>query len=101
VLAVYQAGLGTGQASFETTAPARESFDAAKLAGHRFIAAGGAGQVLGWVAASPVYARRVYAGVIEHGVYVRPGYHRRGIGAALLRALIVSSEAAGMGPPAR
>jgi L-amino acid N-acyltransferase YncA len=96
VLAVYQAGLDTGQASFETAAPAWEAFDAGKLPGHRFTAAGAAGQVLGWVAASPVAARRVYAGVVEHSVYVRPGCHRRGIGAALLRALIVSAEAAGI-----
>jgi L-amino acid N-acyltransferase YncA len=96
VLAIYQAGLDTGQASFETTAPSWEAFDDAKLPWHRFIAAGAEGQVLGWVAASPVSARRVYAGVIEHSVYVRPGYHRRGIGAALLQALIVSSEAAGI-----
>ena len=73
VLAVYQAGLDTGLASFETTAPSWESFDAAKLPGHRFIAADGNGEVLGWVAVSPVSARRVYAGVVEHSVYVRPG----------------------------
>jgi L-amino acid N-acyltransferase YncA len=96
VLAVYQAGLDTGLASFETTAPGWEAFDAAKLPGHRFIAAGGDGEVLGWVAVSPVSARLVYAGVVEHSVYVRPGYHRRGIGAALLWALIGSTEAAGI-----
>jgi L-amino acid N-acyltransferase YncA len=96
VLAVYQAGLDTGLASFETTAPGWEAFDAAKLPGHRFTAADADGRVLGWVAASPVSARRVYAGVIEHSVYVRPGHHRRGIGAALLRALIGSTEAAGI-----
>jgi L-amino acid N-acyltransferase YncA len=96
VLAVYQAGLDTGLASFETTAPGWEAFDAAKLPGHRFIAAHGDGDVLGWVAVSPVSARHVYAGVVEHSVYVRPGYHRRGIGAALLRALISSTEAAGI-----
>ena len=96
VLAVYQAGLDTGQASFETTAPGWAAFDAAKLPGHRFTAAGADGQVLGWVAASPVSARRVYAGVVEHSVYIRPGHHRRGIGAALLRALIASTEAAGI-----
>jgi L-amino acid N-acyltransferase YncA len=96
VLAVYQAGLDTGLASFETAAPSWEAFDAAKLPGHRFIAADGDGQVLGWVAVSPVSARRVYAGVVEHSVYVRPGHHRRGIGAALLRALIGSTEAAGI-----
>ena len=96
VLAVYQAGLDTGLASFETTVPSWEAFDAAKLPGHRFIATDGDGEVLGWVAVSPVSARRVYAGVVEHSVYVRPGFHRRGIGAALLRALIGSTEAAGI-----
>ncbi len=96
VLAVYQAGLDTGQASFETAAPDWEAFDAVRLPGHRFIAADADGEVLGWVAASPVSARPVYAGVIEHSVYVRPGHHRRGIGAALLRALISSAEAAGI-----
>jgi L-amino acid N-acyltransferase YncA len=96
VLAVYQAGLDTGLASFESTAPGWEAFDAAKLPGHRFVAAEADGEVLGWVAVSPVSARRVYAGVVEHSVYVRPGFHRRGIGAALLRALIGSTEAAGI-----
>jgi L-amino acid N-acyltransferase YncA len=34
--------------------------------------------------------------VIEHSVYVHPGHYRRGVGAALLGALIRSSEAAGI-----
>ena len=38
VLAIYQAGLDTGQASFETTAPAWEHFDAARLPAHRHVA---------------------------------------------------------------
>jgi L-amino acid N-acyltransferase YncA len=97
VLAVYQAGLDTGQASFETAAPDWEAFDAGKLPLHRHVAADAAtGQVLGWVAASPVSGRCVYAGVIEHSVYVDPGHHGRGIGAALLAALISSSEDAGI-----
>lgn len=97
VLAIYQAGLDTGQASFETTAPAWGEFDAAKLRGHRHVAADAAtGEVLGWVAASAVSARPVYAGVIEHSVYVQPGHGRRGIGAALLGALVKSTEASGI-----
>ncbi|HEX6525631.1 MAG TPA: GNAT family N-acetyltransferase [Streptosporangiaceae bacterium] len=97
VLAIYQAGLDTGQASFETTAPSWDAFDAARLPLHRHIAADTAtGQVLGWVAASAVSSRCVYAGVIEHSIYVRPGSHRRGIGAALVRALTGSAEAAGI-----
>jgi len=52
--------------------------------------------VLGWAAVSPVSTRPVYAGVVEHSVYVRPDAHGRGIGTALLRALIDSTEAAGI-----
>jgi L-amino acid N-acyltransferase YncA/DNA-binding transcriptional ArsR family regulator len=97
VLAVYQAGLDTGQASFETAAPAWEAFDAGKLPLHRHVAVSSAtGRVLGWVAASPVSSRRVYAGVIEHSVYVDPDCHGRGIGGALLTALIASAEDAGI-----
>jgi L-amino acid N-acyltransferase YncA/2-polyprenyl-3-methyl-5-hydroxy-6-metoxy-1,4-benzoquinol methylase len=97
VLAVYQAGLDTGQASFEVIAPAWEAFDAARLPRHRHVAVDAAsGRVIGWVAASSVSNRSVYAGVIEHGVYVDPAYHGRGIGRALLAALIASSEDAGI-----
>ena len=95
VLAIYQAGLDTGQASFETTSPAWEAFDAGKLPLHRHVAADAAtGQVLGWVAASAVSSRRVYAGVIEHSLYVDPARRHGGIGAALLAALTGSAEAA-------
>src|SRR6516164_7216663 len=97
VLAVYQAGLDAGDASFETEAPSWEAFDAARLPGHRHVAtAEDTGEVLGWVAASAVSARRAYAGVVEHSVYVAPTARRRGVGAALLQALIDSTEAAGI-----
>jgi hypothetical protein len=45
--------------------------DLAHLPGHRFVATT-AGQVAGWVAASAVSGRRVYAGVVEHSLYVHP-----------------------------
>lgn len=97
VLAIYQAGLDTGQASFEVTAPAWEEFDAGKLPAHRHVAVdAGTGEVLGWAAVIAVSDRCVYAGVVEHSVYVHPGHKRRGIGAALLAALVESTEAAGI-----
>jgi L-amino acid N-acyltransferase YncA/2-polyprenyl-3-methyl-5-hydroxy-6-metoxy-1,4-benzoquinol methylase len=97
VLAIYQAGLDTGQASFETTAPEWAAFNAAKLPLHRHVAVDAAtGQVLGWAAASAVSRRCVYAGVIEHSVYIDLAHHRGGIGSALLTALIGSAEAAGI-----
>jgi L-amino acid N-acyltransferase YncA/ubiquinone/menaquinone biosynthesis C-methylase UbiE len=97
VLAIYQAGLDTRQASFETIAPDWDAFNAARLPLHRHVAVEAAtGRVLGWAAASAVSSRRVYAGVIEHSVYVDPTQHRGGIGAAVLAALIGSAEAAGI-----
>ena len=97
VLAVYQAGLDAGDASFETEAPSWEAFDAAKLPAHRHVAAGeDTGEVVGWAAASAVSGRCAYAGVVEHSVYVAPAARGRGVGAALLQALIDSTEAAGI-----
>jgi L-amino acid N-acyltransferase YncA len=97
VLAIDQARLDTGQASFETAAPSWGAFDAARLPLHRHVAADAAtGQVLGWAAASLVSSRCVYAGVVEHSLYVDPAHQRRGIGAALLDALTGSAEAAGI-----
>jgi L-amino acid N-acyltransferase YncA len=96
VLAIYQAGLDTGQASFETVAPSWEAFDRARLPLHRHVAVDYQGQVLGWVAAAAVSERCVYRGVVEHSVYVHPAARRRGIAAALLAALIGSTEAAGI-----
>jgi len=95
VLAIYQAGLDTGQASFETTAPDWAAFDAGRLAAHRLVAVDDAG-VVGWVAVSRVSARPVYAGVVEHSVYVDPDARGRGVGRLLLAALVASTEAAGV-----
>jgi L-amino acid N-acyltransferase YncA len=96
VLAIYQAGMDAGNASFEDTAPTWRAFDAAKLPAHRFVAADADATVLGWVAISPVSTRVVYAGVVEHSVYVDPAAQGRGVGRALLDALIEATEAAGI-----
>ena len=56
VLAIYQAGIDEGNATFETRAPGWPAFTEARLPGHRFVAAA-AGQVTGWVAASATSGR--------------------------------------------
>ncbi|MDX3376571.1 GNAT family N-acetyltransferase [Streptomyces sp. ME02-6991-2A] len=96
VIAIYQAGVDEGNATFETVAPTWEQFDAAKLPEHRFAALDEGGRVLGWVAATKVSDRCAYAGVVEHSVYVHPDARGRGIASALLRALVESTEAAGI-----
>jgi phosphinothricin acetyltransferase len=95
VLAIYQVGLDTGNASFELRAPDWARWDEGHLAAHRFVAVD-ADQVLGWVAVSPVSSRAVYAGVVELSVYVDPAARGRGVGSALLAALIESADAAGI-----
>jgi L-amino acid N-acyltransferase YncA/2-polyprenyl-3-methyl-5-hydroxy-6-metoxy-1,4-benzoquinol methylase len=97
VLAIYQAGLDTGQASFETTAPSWEGFTASRLPQLRYVAVDAdSGEVLGWVAASAVSSRPVYAGVVEHSIYVHPGCQAHGIGRALLTAFIAAAEDSGV-----
>lgn len=96
VLEIYQLGIDEGQATFETAAPTWEAFDKAKLPAHRHVALDESGRVLGWVAVSSVSDRCVYAGVVEHSVYVHPDARGQGIGRALLDALIESTEEAGI-----
>lgn len=96
VLAIHQAGLDAGNASFETTAPTWAAFDAGRLPAHRFVAVDPTGAVVGWVAVSPTSPRPVYAGVVEHSVYVDPAAQGRGVAGLLLDALIASTEAVGI-----
>ena len=95
VIAIYQSGIDEGNATFETSAPSWEDFSTSRLPGHRYVAVS-ENNVLGWVAASAVSDRCVYAGVVEHSVYVHPQARGQGIGRQLLDALIASTEAAGI-----
>jgi len=95
VLAIYQAGIDEGNATFETRAPDWQAFSAARLPGCRYVAVDG-GRVAGWVAVSAVSSRPAYAGVVEHSVYVDPGARGKGVGRRLLAAVIDATEAAGI-----
>jgi L-amino acid N-acyltransferase YncA len=95
VRAIYEQGIATGDATFETTAPAWEAWDGGHRAGHRLVATVG-GRVVGWAALSPVSERCAYAGVAEASVYVAAAAAGRGVGRALLDRLVAGAEAAGI-----
>jgi L-amino acid N-acyltransferase YncA len=84
-----------GNATFETRVPSWQEWAAAHLSGHRLVAEV-AGRIVGWAALAPVSPRAVYAGVAEDSVYVAASHGGRGIGRALLEALIDGSERAGI-----
>ena len=95
VRTIYLEGIRSGHSTFETVAPAWEKWDEGHLRFARLVARDGA-RVLGWAALSAVSKREVYRGVAEVTVYVAEGARGRGIGRALLEALIVESEQNGI-----
>ncbi len=96
VRAIYEAGMATGNATFETQAPEWEAWDRAHLAHSRLVAVDEAGKVRGWAALSPVSSRCVYGGVAEISVYIAAEARGQGVGRQLLQGLIADSEAHGI-----
>jgi phosphinothricin acetyltransferase len=95
VRAIYEAGIATGDATFETTAPDWPAWDAGHLAEHRLVGRLD-GRVVGWAALAPVSDRCAYAGVAEDSVYVAPEAQGQGIGRALLSGVVSSAERGGI-----
>ncbi|MES2774532.1 MAG: N-acetyltransferase family protein [Bacteroidota bacterium] len=88
---IYEEGIATGNATFQTAAPGWEEWDSVHVKASRFVAVEN-NEVLGWAALTPVSGRCVYAGVGEVSVYVSTAARGRGVGKKLLQALVVSSE---------
>jgi L-amino acid N-acyltransferase YncA len=93
VRTIFEEGIATGQATFETEAPSWEDWDGAHSGG---LVAEEGGEVVGWAALSPYSSRPAYAGVAEESVYVARQARGRGVGRALLEALVERSEQAGI-----
>ncbi|MBJ6146068.1 GNAT family N-acetyltransferase [Hymenobacter sp. BT559] len=96
VRAIYEEGIATGNATFETQAPEWDAWDRAHLPHSRLVAVDEAGMVLGWAALSPVSSRCVYGGVAELSIYIAAEARGQGVGRQLLQALITDSEAHGI-----
>jgi len=94
VAAIYNDGIGTGNATFELAPPAWEEWDASHP-DIRLVAEVD-GRVAGWAALSPTSDRCCYRGVAENSVYVASWAQGQGVGRALLVELIARSEAVGI-----
>ncbi len=95
VRTIYEDGIATGNATFETSVPDWESWNAKHLEAGRLVARRD-GQILGWAALSPVSSRCVYSGVAEVSIYVAASARGQGVGKILLQATVAASEGAGI-----
>jgi L-amino acid N-acyltransferase YncA len=95
VARIFDEGIATGNATFETEVPSREAWDAGHLSEHRLVAERD-GRVIGWIALAPVSSRECYAGVAEVSAYVAADARGEGVGAELLASVVESSERAGI-----
>lgn len=94
VLRIYNEGISTENATFETSAPCWVSWDSSHIQTCRFVATID-GCVVGWAALSPISDRCVYSGVAELSVYIAENARGYGVGSALMKSLIVESEREG------
>ncbi|HEV8513794.1 MAG TPA: GNAT family N-acetyltransferase [Cyclobacteriaceae bacterium] len=88
---IYESGIATGNATFQTEAPEWNEWDSSHLKNGRIVAVENS-EVIGCAALTPVSGRCVYAGVAEVSVYVSASHRGKGIGTLLLDHLISESE---------
>jgi L-amino acid N-acyltransferase YncA/DNA-binding transcriptional ArsR family regulator len=95
VLAIYEEGLATRNATFETKVPTANQMRARWLPGLAWVAEID-GEVVGWTAITPVSGRECYRGVGDTSVYVTETARGRGVGKALLFTQVTEADTAGM-----
>ncbi|MDY3127100.1 MAG: N-acetyltransferase family protein [Corynebacterium sp.] len=87
---IYEQGLNTGHATYETRAMTYEHFTRSKIMAtvHVAVEADDDNKILGWVSAAPISSRSVFHGVVEDSIYINASAQGRGIAGALLDKLV-------------
>jgi L-amino acid N-acyltransferase YncA len=97
--AIYAPYVVGTAATFETEPPTAavwaQRFDAVAAAGLPFLVVEVAGEVAGYAYAKPWSERPAYRHTVEDVIYLAPGSTGRGLGLALLGALLDACRAAG------
>jgi phosphinothricin acetyltransferase len=94
---IYARHVLSGLATFEETAPSLEEMAARRQAaldlGLPYLVAEAEGAILGYCYATPYRPRPAYRYALEDSVYVADGFGGKGVGTAMLGALIARCEA--------
>jgi L-amino acid N-acyltransferase YncA len=94
ITAIYRPAVLHGTASFELEPPdedeMRRRFEAITKAGYPYLVAEASGRIAGYGYATAYRERPAYRYSVEDSIYVAPDAHRRGVGRALLAALIAT-----------
>lgn len=95
VQTIYQQGIDTRNATFETSVPDWQKWNDSHLSTCRLTAYINH-QMVGWAALSKVSDRCVYQGVAEVSIYIHQDYRGKGIADILMHHLIIESENSGI-----
>ena len=86
VAVIYEQGIVSGKATYPQDVPSYEVWDEAHHQHSRLVAEID-GNIAGWIALTPSFARSIYSGVAEISLYVHQDYQRQGVGRTLVQAL--------------
>jgi phosphinothricin acetyltransferase len=95
VARIFEHGIATNNATFETVAPSWSEFEAKHVDGLSFVAVDD-DNVVGWVACTPYSSRFVYRGVVEESLYIDESARGRGVGRALLEHFLQVADGSGI-----
>lgn len=99
IAAIYADAVVNGTASYELEPPSLEEMAArhraVTSAGYPYLVAVEAGAILGYAYAGPFRPRPAYRFIVENSVYVAPQARGKGVGRALMLALIEACERLG------
>ena len=87
VKSIYQQGLDSNIATFQTLCPSFDEWNDGHLQDCRFVAVYEE-KVIGFAALSPTSKREVYRGVVEVSIYIDMQHTNKGIGTTLFSHLI-------------
>jgi len=92
VMEIFQQGIDSGIATFDTELPNAEVWDSSFIDDCRWVLEDESNEVIGWCALKPVSKRECFKGVAEVSIYFDQNATGKGLGTLLLKKLIMDSE---------